>query len=57
MSSGTCGRHQPPLLFHDTDLAPAKAERASLVAATEPSNAVKLKGNKAHSQNVSERSA
>jgi len=32
-----------PLLFHDTDLATAKAERASPVAATEPSDAVKLK--------------
>jgi transposase len=32
-----------PLLFHDTDLATAKAERTSPVAATEPSDAVKLK--------------
>jgi Transposase DDE domain len=32
-----------PLLFHDTDLAAAEAERASPVAATEPSDAVKLK--------------
>jgi transposase len=32
-----------PLLFHDTDLAAAKAERTSPVAATEPSDAVKAK--------------
>jgi transposase len=32
-----------PLLFHDTDLAAAKAERTSPVAATEPSDAVKVK--------------
>jgi transposase len=32
-----------PLLFHDTDLAAAKAGRASPVAATEPSDAVKAK--------------
>lgn len=32
-----------PLLFHDTDLAAAKAERTSPVAATEPSEAVKAK--------------
>jgi hypothetical protein len=30
-----------PLLFHDTDLATAKAERSSPVAASEPSDAVK----------------
>src|SRR6201994_372293 len=32
-----------PLLFHDTDLAAAKAERTSPVAATQPSDAVKAK--------------
>jgi transposase len=32
-----------PLLFHDTDLAPAKAARTSPVAPTEPSDAVKAK--------------
>jgi hypothetical protein len=32
-----------PLLFHDTDLGAAKAERRSPVAATEPSEAVKAK--------------
>jgi hypothetical protein len=32
-----------PLLFHDTDLAAAKAERTSPVAAIEPSDAVKAK--------------
>jgi len=32
-----------PLLFHDTDLAAAKAERTSPVAKTEPSEAVKAK--------------
>jgi transposase len=32
-----------PLLFHDTDLAAAKAERTSPVAPTEPSDAVKAK--------------
>jgi len=32
-----------PLLFHDTDLAAAKAERISPVAKTEPSDAVKVK--------------
>jgi hypothetical protein len=32
-----------PLLFHDTDLAAARAERRSPVAATEPSEAAKLK--------------
>src|SRR5271157_39031 len=32
-----------PLLFHDTDLATAKAERTSPVAPTEPSDAVKVK--------------
>jgi transposase len=32
-----------PLLFHDTDLAAAKAERASPVAKTEPSEAAKAK--------------
>jgi transposase len=32
-----------PLLFHDTDLAAARAERASPVAKTEPSEAVKAK--------------
>src|ERR1700730_648868 len=32
-----------PLLFHDTDLGAAKAERTSPVAATEPSDAVKAK--------------
>jgi len=32
-----------PLLFHDTDLATARAERASPVAKTEPSEAVKSK--------------
>jgi len=32
-----------PLLFHDTDLAAAKAERTSPVAATEPSDAVTAK--------------
>src|SRR5580692_5012863 len=32
-----------PLLFHDTDLAAAKAERTSPVAATAPSDAVKVK--------------
>jgi transposase len=32
-----------PLLFHDTGLAAAKAERASPVVATEPSDAVKVK--------------
>jgi transposase len=32
-----------PLLFHDTDLSAAKAERTSPVAATEPSDAVKAK--------------
>jgi transposase len=32
-----------PLLFHDTDLAAAKAGRTSPVAATEPSDAVKAK--------------
>ncbi len=32
-----------PLLFHDTDQAAAKAARTSPVAATEPSDAVKLK--------------
>jgi DDE family transposase len=32
-----------PLLFHDTDLAAARAERSSPVAATEPSEAVKSK--------------
>lgn len=32
-----------PLLFHDTDLAAAKAERASPVDKTEPSKAVKAK--------------
>lgn len=32
-----------PLLFHDTDLALARAERASPVAKTEPSDAVKAK--------------
>ena len=32
-----------PLLFHDTDIAAARAERASPVAKTEPSEAVKAK--------------
>ena len=32
-----------PLLFHDTDLAVSKAQRASPVEATEPSDAVKIK--------------
>ena len=32
-----------PLLFHDTDLAAARAERSSPVAATEPSEAAKSK--------------
>jgi transposase len=32
-----------PLLFHDTELAAAKAQRTSPVAATEPSDAVKAK--------------
>src|ERR1700726_1464171 len=32
-----------PLLFHDTDLAAARAERSSPVVATEPSGAVKAK--------------
>jgi len=32
-----------PLLFHDTDLSAAKAERTSPVAATEPSDSVKAK--------------
>ncbi len=32
-----------PLLFHDTDLAAARAERSSPVAATEPSEVVKAK--------------
>ena len=32
-----------PLLFHDTDLEEARAERSSPVAATEPSAAVKSK--------------
>jgi Transposase DDE domain len=32
-----------PLLFHDTELAAAKAERSSPVASTEPSEAVKAK--------------
>ena len=32
-----------PLLFHDTDLAAARAARASPVAATEPSDTVKTK--------------
>jgi hypothetical protein len=32
-----------PLLFHDTDLAAARAERRSPVAATEPSEAAKAK--------------
>jgi len=32
-----------PLLFHDTDMGAAKAERTSPVAATEPSDAVKAK--------------
>ena len=32
-----------PLLFHDTDLAAARAERVSPVAKTEPSEAVKAK--------------
>lgn len=32
-----------PLLFHDTDLAVARAERSSPVAATEPSESAKLK--------------
>jgi transposase len=32
-----------PLLFHDTDLAAARAERASPVEKTEPSEAVKTK--------------
>lgn len=32
-----------PLLFHDTDLAAARAERSSPVAATEPSEIAKLK--------------
>jgi hypothetical protein len=32
-----------PLLFHDTDLEAARAERFSPVAATEPSSAVKSK--------------
>src|SRR5207249_12322208 len=32
-----------PLLFHDTDLAAARAERGSPVAKTEPSDTVKAK--------------
>ena len=32
-----------PLLFHDTDLAAAKAQRTSPVAPTKPSDAVKAK--------------
>jgi transposase len=38
-----------PLLFHDTDLAAARAERASPVAKTEPSEAVKAKKATKHS--------
>jgi transposase len=38
-----------PLLFHDTDLAAAKAERASPVAKTEPSEAAKAKKATKHS--------
>jgi transposase len=38
-----------PLLFHDTDLAAAKAERTSPVARTEPSETVKAKKATKHS--------